>query len=281
MAKARTARSRRRESWEKQPSHHSEEAGGKRAAGTAGAGQNHTQEALNRRQGGHGTGKRAPLSHPLPSEGWVWAGGVANAALLPQQSPELHGDSSSPHCSHRRRNGRGVEEWPGLSLHPSRAARPSPCKPERFSQSCAVMAGMWGLARAGQAAQRLLSHGLQQRLCPLPSPVPPPQRADKDDPALRARTGSIPAPATSCSPSRPILQHTLVHSSSVKSSNLSNPSPLLLRLCSPKPPSRVSHGGTAATEPSHGGWMFSKCFGGRPQHVPPSGHCHSVICLHQ
>lgn len=79
-----TARSRRRESWEKQPSHHSEEAGGKRAAGTAGAGQNHTQEPLNRRQGRRRTGKRAPLSHPLPSEGWVW---VANAALLPQQPP--------------------------------------------------------------------------------------------------------------------------------------------------------------------------------------------------
>lgn len=173
----------------------------------------------------------------------------------------------------------------GSALHPSRAARPSPCKPERFSQSCAVMAGMWGLARAGQAAQRLLSHGLQHRLCPLRSPVPPPRSADKDDPGLRACLGSIPVPSTSCSPSGPSLQHMLVHSSSVKSLLVCHTPPHSSCGSAPQSLPRVqacvSHGGTAATEPSHTGWMFSKCFGGRPQHVPPSGRYHSVICLHR
>lgn len=45
--------------------------------------------------------------------------------------------------------------------------------------------------------------------------------------------------------------------------------------------SHVSHGGTTTTEHSHAGWVFSKCFGGHPQHVPPSGHCDPVICFHR
>lgn len=131
------------------------------------------------------------------------------------------------------------------------------------------MAGMWGLARAGQAAQRLLSHGLQHRLCPLHSPVPPPQRADKDDLGLRAHTGSIPVPTTSCSPSC-----TCWCTAADPVKPLPTPPVALL----PKASlgyRHINHGGTAATEPSRAGWMFSKCFGGCPQHVPPSGHCHS------
>lgn len=169
----------------------------------------------------------------------------------------------------------------GSALHPSRTARPSPCKPERFSQSCALMAGMWGLARAGQAAQRLLSHGLQHRLCPLHSPAPPPHGADKDNLGLRAQAGSTPVPTTSCSPSRPCLQHMLVHSSSVKSSDPVKPLPTppvaLLGYKASLGYRHINHDGTAATEPSHAGLMFSKCFGGCPLHVPPSGHCHSHL----
>lgn len=49
-----------------------------------------------------------------------------------------------------------------------RAAQPSPGKPARFSQTRAVMAGMWGLVQARQPAEKLLSHGLQHQLYPLP-----------------------------------------------------------------------------------------------------------------
>ena len=56
----------------------------------------------------------------------------------------------------------------GSALRPPR----SPAEPQqarhRFSQTHAVMAGVWGLVRARQPAQKLLSHGLQHRLCPLP-----------------------------------------------------------------------------------------------------------------
>lgn len=105
-----TAGSRRREPWQREPSHHGEEAAGGRAAGTAG-------------QRGHRMGRGAPgarqgLGAPLPLPPALWGGCWARQAhgSFPKatQARQACGDSSEP--GSRRRNGFPTVSSPAAAL---------------------------------------------------------------------------------------------------------------------------------------------------------------------
>lgn len=117
----RTARSRRRESWGREPSHHSEEAGGKRAAGTAGQ----EVKITLRTEGGHATewGNRLLSPTPpslrdgaVPGEGW-WGGTHGAAPTAAPQHLRLFPTDGGP--AQAQRSGKGSALRPPRSRVPA------------------------------------------------------------------------------------------------------------------------------------------------------------------
>lgn len=116
-----------------------------------------THENPKREAGRAQNGKWAPLSHPLPSEGWLWKGRWGGKhSPAPTTVPQLHGDSSTSRCSHRqekRQRRRG-------------AARAQPSTPP--AQPGRVPASPRGFPKAVQSWQACgdsLEPGRQHRGC--------------------------------------------------------------------------------------------------------------------
>lgn len=173
--------------------------------------------------------------------GRAGGGGKHGAALT--TAPQLHGDSSSPHCSHRRekrQRRRGVAR-----------AQPStpPAQPGRVPAS---PRGFPKAVQSWQACGDSLEPGRQHR-----GGFPTVSSTGSAHSAPRChRPGAPIRTAESSLRQHPCSQHLLqplwtqpaAHAGaqqlSKESSGLSHPSPLLPWLCSPKPPS-----GTGACQP--------------------------------